>query len=154
MAKDRKEFMIEDARLIFINFSGKEKIYNQAGNRNFAIMLNDELAGELGKDGWNVKLHTPKHDEFEPFPYLPVFIRYDIRPPHITILTNEGRTRTVLDEDTVDMLDTVDIANVDLICNGYEYEVNGKSGVKAYLKTMFVTINEDALERKYANYEE
>jgi hypothetical protein len=31
----------------------------------------------------------------------------------------------------------------------YAWDVNGKTGVKAYLKTLFVTIDEDALELKY-----
>ena len=43
----------------------------------------------------------------------------------------------------------VDIETVDLIVNGSYYEMNGKSGLKAYLQSMFVTIREDALELKY-----
>ena len=43
---------------------------------------------------------------------------------------------------------------MDLILNPYEWAVNGKTGVKAYLKSIFVTIQEDELERKYADVPE
>jgi hypothetical protein len=58
--------------------------------------------------------------------------------------------RTALDGDSIGFLDWADIGKVDLIARGYEWEVNGKTGIKAYLQTMFVTISEDALELKYA----
>ena len=40
---------------------------------------------------------------------------------------------------------------MDLTLNPYAWEVNGKTGVKAYLKSIFVTIVEDDLDRKYAD---
>jgi hypothetical protein len=48
------------------------------------------------------------------------------------------------------MLDYADIKTIDVMLNPYEWEVNGNTGVKAYLKTAFVTLNEDELELKYA----
>ena len=57
-------------------------------------------------------------------------------------------------EDLVGTLDAVDIAKVDIVVNAYDWTIRAgtpqeDSGRKAYLKTMFLTINEDDLERKY-----
>lgn len=142
-------FVVEDAKIIFRNFSGIERPpYNSAGDRNFVVVLDQKTAEEMFKDGWNVKFPDPNEEGDVRDPRIQVKINYKQRPPRVVVLTSTSRTE--LNEDTIGMLDTVDFRTVDLIANAYSWEVNGKSGIKAYLKSMFVTLEEDELEQKYA----
>lgn len=142
--------LMEGVRIIFRNFAGKEGQYNREGDRNFAVLLDPATAEAMDADGWNVKILKPRSEEEgeEPQPYLPVSVNFKGRPPKIVVVTTRGRNH--LDESQVEMLDWADIVNVDLIVRPYEWTVNGKSGIKAYLQSMFVTIEEDPLEIKYA----
>ena len=149
MAQDNLVIM-EGVQIIFRNFSGKEGQYNREGDRNFAVLLDDTVAHSMAEDGWNVKWLKPREDDEDETPqaYLQVSVNFKGRPPLIVYITSRGRTD--LEEDMVERLDWADIQNVDLIVRPYEWLVNGKSGIKAYLKSMYVTVEEDALERKYA----
>lgn len=149
--------LMEGVRIIFRNFEGKEGPYNKKGDKNFGVILPDDVAEQMLADGWNVKYLKPREeDEAEgeqPQPWLPVKVAYDRgRPPRVVLITSRGRTN--LDEQTVETLDYADITNVDLIVNPYSWEVQGKSGISAYLQSMYVTIEEDALERKYAELDQ
>lgn len=148
MTTQAKTFMVEDATIIFRNFSGREGPYNQAGDRTFVVVLDQKTAEKMLRDGWNVKFPDPNDDGDVREPRIQVKVNFKKRPPRVIMITSAGRT--VLNEDTIGMLDAVDFQTVDLIANGFEWEVNTKTGIKAYLKSMFVTIEEDELERKYA----
>jgi hypothetical protein len=142
---------MEGVRITFRNFKGKEGQFNKEGERNFAVLLDDEVANRMAEDEWNVKWLTPREDADDgetKQAILPVALRYDIFPPRIVMVTSHNRT--VLDESEVQFLDDADILNVDVIVRPYRWEVNGKSGIKAYVKTMYVTIEEDPLDAKYA----
>lgn len=144
---------IEDARIIFRNFAGKEGQFNREGDRNFAVLLDDpKLIKVLEKDGWNIKHLKPREEGDEPQPYLQVSVNFDGRPPKVAIITSRGRTN--LGEKEVEMLDWADIRTLDLIIRPYNWNVNGKTGIKAYLQSLFATIEEDELELKYADLDD
>lgn len=150
MTDQAKTFMVEDATLVFKNFSGKEGQYNREGDRNFAVILDPDTAKKMLEDGWNVRSLAPREEGDEETPYIQVAVSFNNRPPRIVMITSTARTH--LDEASCEVLDWADMRVADLIARGYEWSVNGKTGVKAYLQSLFVTIEEDALERKYAAY--
>jgi hypothetical protein len=148
MADAVKTFQVEEAAIIFRNFAGKEQQYNREGDRNFAVILPEDIDIQMLEDGWNVRYLKPREEGDAPVPYISVAVNFKNRPPRVVLLTSTSRTQ--LDESSVEILDWADIKKADLIARGFDWFVNGKSGTKAYLQTMFVTIEEDALERKYA----
>jgi hypothetical protein len=145
---------IENAKIIFRNFSGRETQVNSAGDRNFCAVIEDQsLIDQLTEDGWNLKIlegneeygDAPKH-------ILKVAVSFKNIPPKIYMVTKKNKT--LLTEETVGTLDYADIKNIDLIIAPYNWEMLGKSGVKAYLKTMYVVIEEDEFAYKYVNNED
>lgn len=138
---------IEGARIGFRNFSGEEGRFNPKGRRNFCVFLEEDIAKDMEKEGWNVKWLRPREEGDEPQAYLQVKVVFGKIPPKIVLVTGRGKTR--LDEDTVNILDWAEIQNVDLVIRPYNWEVNGNTGVSAYVKTMYITLREDEFESKY-----
>ena len=136
---------IENARIVYRNLSGKPDKFNpQGGKRTFSVVIDDpKFAEDL------LKAFKPKDDEEgDPGHFLPVKVLYSDRSnPHIYLCTK--KSKTMLNEETVGSLDYAEISSVDIVIRPYEYDVNGKQGVSAYVKTMYVNVVEDEFADKY-----
>ena len=140
---------IDDARIIFRNFSGAPSKFNREGDRNFAVIIPEqEIADALITEGWNVKIKPPREDGDTPFMYLPVKIKFNDRGPRVYLKSGSNIIR--LDEESISCLDNVDIISVDLDIRPYDWNVNGMEGRTAYLQSIQVT---QEVDRFYDQYE-
>lgn len=154
----RNILQIDDARIIFRNFRGEGGRFNKEGDRNFAVVIpNQEMAESLLNDtnqygaGWNVKIKAPREEGDDPFIYLPVKVKFNNRGPVIYLESGSNRIR--LTEDTVSMLDEIDILNVDMDIRPYDDEINGKPFRSAYLQSMLVRQEIDRFAARFAEEE-
>ena len=120
------------------NFSGAKGKYNKAGERKFTVFLPQDAADELESLGWYVRHKPPYREGDDPQNLLDVALAFDPYPPAVILVSHDG-TRTHLTEETVGLLDNTDIARADLEIRPYNWEVDGKSGCKAYVKELEVT---------------
>ena len=127
---------IDDCQIMFRNFKGEETQFNRKGDRNFAVILDEEGYNYLKDSKWNVKVKV----KLEGY-----------RPP-IVYIQSMGNT-TVLDNENIGMLDEIGIKNVKLDVRSYDWEVNNKSGRAAYLKSIFVVKDTDRFEAMQNNKE-
>lgn len=146
--------VIENAELAFLNFRGQAGTFNNEGKRNFCIFLRKEDADEMLREGWRVKYLKPRDGIEEQQAFIHVAVSYaGRRPPKIMLITGQGpfQRKRELPEDLVDLVDETEIKTVDVIIRQYHWSANGATGIKAYLKTMVITVLEDYLEMKYAH---
>lgn len=147
----RDILQIDDAKIIYRNFAGVGSKFNREGDRNFAVIIEDEdVANELIEAGWNIKIKPPRDEDDTPFMYLPVKVKFNDRGPSV-YLKSTSATPVRLDEESVACLDDIDILSVDLDVRPFDWEVNGKTGRTAYLQSIHVT---QEVDRFAARYEE
>ena len=126
---------IESAMIIWKNFSGERDKFNP-GKRGFSVVIDDTvMADELRQEGWNVKDRPLQEgaDDSEQEWTLPVKLNMN-RYTQVWLIV--GNHKTLLDEDTVSQLDVVDIVNCDISIRPYEWEMNGRTGITAYVDSM------------------
>lgn len=149
------DMVIEDAQFVYRrNFEGREETYNEEGSRYFNVRVPDEIVEEATAAGWNVKWtkpskNDPRPEEHVSEPYLEVAVGFKYRPP--TIMLIEGTKQTLIGEETVGLLDTMEFKTVDVVIRGREWSSPHGCGIKAWLKTFAGVVDTDDIMQKYAN---
>lgn len=149
----KEKIVIENAKIIFKNFSGKGTDYNAEGDRNFCVVLDDEQAESMKAMGYNVKTKLPRegYEDDGNFNFLKikVSLKYgDNRDAEIYRIV--GNNRVKLTDKTVSTLDWDEIENIDMRIRPWNWTKGNRSGVAAFLDTMYVTVKEDSLDAKYS----
>lgn len=140
--------VIRDARIIRKNFRGEKTEFNSAGMRSFGVVIDDpEMAERLIADGWNLRLMKPREEGDDPHWSLDVRVSYNRVPPKIVTITS--RKKTPLTEDTVATLDSIRFLKANVAISPSFWRMSGRQGIKAYLKTLYVEIEEDEFEAEY-----
>lgn len=147
------KLLIEDGRILYRNFAGRETDYNRNGDRNFNVIIDDPVtAQQMQDDGWNVKFRAPRDPQDPGTHHIKVNVNYrSARGPRIYVHT--GRNVVELTAETVGQLDQADIVGCDMLISPFHWERNGSAGISAYLDTLHVTLREDPFAHKYANLE-
>lgn len=147
--------IIENAQIRFRNFSGTKTEFNKAGNRQFSVFLPQETSDILEEAGWYVKHKPPRNEGDDPRNQLDVTVMFGKYPPVIKLISHDG-AESYLNEENVGILDSVDIDHATLEIRPYNWEVNGKTGVKAYVRELLVYARPPrrALNGGFSNEEE
>lgn len=147
--------MVDDAYICFPNFSGRGDKFNKEGDRNFGLRILDQETldrlqadkNEFG-DSWNVKIKAPRNEGEEPFMFMKVKVKFNGRGPKVYLIS--GNNRIELDEETIGMLDDIDIERIDMDIRPYDDQMpSGKSFRAAYLDGMEVVQRVDRFTARY-----
>lgn len=141
--------LLENRRILFRNFSGEPSKFNPNGDRTFNVVISREEADALSAIGWNPKALPLREDDIEPTITLPVRVYYGKSSPTAVLITHRGKTQ--LDESMISILDWAEPKQIDLILRPNRWDVQGKTGIKAYLKSIYFTMLESELDLKYAD---
>lgn len=145
------DLVIADARISGRpNFSGEERvrngqIVNGEGNRNFCInipedgvMLDDgnntwASVDDLIRMGWPIKPHYKENDEDPTVYYLPIQVKFSVRPPEIYLIIDDQRHQ--ITEQEIDTFDGRTFSKIKLIVHPSirPNRRTGESQVTAYL---------------------
>lgn len=149
-----RKLTIEDAQIGLRNFAGEKTNYNNEGNRNFVVFLDEEDANFLADNNFNVKFPKerpdldPEQDNRKPF--IKVTIGNHAKVIQIVERADGEQDGLQLEGDEIGILQRADIAKVDLVINPWLSKMNNK--LSAYLDTGYFVRDIDQFGAKYGIY--
>ena len=98
-------------------------------------------------DGWSIRWLN-SDPQTPPQALLAVKVAFGNYPPSIVLISDGHASK--LSEENINVLDFAEFEQVDLILRGYSWSVQGRTGIKAYLKTGYFVLVVDELAKKYS----
>ena len=155
----RKLLKIDSPELFMINFSGRPTDNNPQGHRQFSMVIpSEEMAEDMKADGWSV-WYTKESDKYGgPKPCITVEMRFhhekdlEYLNPKIYRCTRKKPEGVLLTEDLVSDLDRDEIEDTILWINPSRWNVNGKTGIKAYVDSLWVKVEDSDPTTKFWGY--
>ena len=152
-----------DFEILFSNLEGRKEGYDQDGDRKFRLKFNDpELAQQLAEDGWNIRIYTPKNEEYDPYYYMKVVTKFRVdsekvrQDPEIHLVNSKNDIlcgpQNMADIDMA--FRNHKVVRVDLSVNPYHWNnptIGKGEGVAAYIREMWVEIQDSPFASRYAN---
>lgn len=154
---------VDNTRFIFqTNLAGDPTKDRYADSRRKATLMIPDLeqAKDLIKAGFKVRETRPRENddprEFQPEYFVTVLLKYRDKtgrpvkyPPKVYLVSGDNEP-VLLDEESVEMIDTIRVKNVNVILNPYEHDpVN--HGMNLYIRTMYVEqdLDDDPYAARY-----
>ena len=142
-----KDVVVENAAIVFRNFSGAPTLLNpDGGKRSFCLVVTEEVANTLRADGWNVKFRAPRDENEDGYYYTQVNVNMESKyPPRVVLVStlNGNRVKRELKGNEVQRLDKLRLEGIDLCIHPYEHGRPGPFKVKGYLSEMAATQAEE-----------
>lgn len=143
---------ITDGEIAYSNFSGRPTQFNPDGGvRTVTFVIPYDAADQLIADGW--KIREQQIDDEGHIRYL-LEAKFTFRTrngqprdPKIFIVRNDRLVH--MTEETIDTLDRADILSVDAVLGASYWEWGGRSGITAYINSMYITIKDNPVDEKY-----
>ncbi len=142
-----KRTRIENAPVKYRNFSGAKTQMNKEGDVNFEIVIDEEVAKNMMKDGWYIKEDTSNPDKTE---YRIKLRLGEFGEPEVYVIGEDGNA-IPFHRGKWRRIDKMTISFVDVVFHQSKktFEYQGGEYYSAYVDELYVNIVESDLKKKY-----
>lgn len=133
------------------NFRGEGSQFNAAGKRNFNVRIDDlKLVDILKNRGFNVREMKKNNEDDETAYFLKVNVAFNQYGPKIIQYVQGNPNGVEIDEDTVGILDTMDILDCVIKIRPYDWSMaTGNKGTTAYLTELAIQIPDNRFAERF-----
>lgn len=143
-----EKLTIKHCSIMWRNFEGRKTEYKPEGYRTFHVKLDEVTAVQLAEEGWSIT-HRPGNEKYPEDSYsMKVVVSYEKFAPTIWMIT--GDRKIPLMEETVRQLDYADLEDISLVVSPSVWKSGTRTGVTAYLNTLYAVVKEDELASEYS----